>query len=58
MLCFAGSMRVFLAVEGRVLKFVFWEVSTGKSETFDGLGVTWGCEREGLVRMGMRVAGV
>ena len=33
-------------------------VSTGKSETFDGLGVTWGCEREGLVRMGMRVAGV
>ena len=32
-------------------------VSTGKSETFDGMGVTEGCERERVCKMGACMAG-
>lgn len=32
-------------------------VSTGKSETFDGMGVTEGCEREQVCKVGTCMAG-
>ena len=32
-------------------------VSTGKSETFDGMGVTWGCARERSCKVRARMAG-